>query len=909
MYKNISESSLLEAKTEGEYLKKELYALIRKDESIFDFIQESALDGIWFWDLDNPENGWMNPKFWNTFGYNPKDIPHQSSVCLDIINKEDLAQAINDFNKHCKNPMHPYDQVVRYQHKMGNTVWIHCKSIVIRDEKGKPVRMLGAHTDITKLKKTELNLQKQVEHYQHIIDGTNIGTWEWNVQSGEVIYNERWAKIIGYSLLELHPTSIKTWTNNVHPDDFKKSEQALQDHFEGKTPIYELEARMKHKNGDWVWILARGKVVSWTVKGEPEWMIGAHQEITKQKKDQEKYRLFIEQAPSTIAMFDTNICYIAYSKKWIADYKLKDENIIGKSHYEIFPEIGSEWKQDHQDCLSGKILRCDEDRFEREDGSVQWISWELHPWYKDDNKIGGIIMLTADITRTKEAEIKLKVSEKTFRGNFENAAIGMAITGLDGKWSKVNETLCNILGYTSEELMRLNFQDITHPDDLEADLDLVQELLDGKRSFYHMEKRYLHKNKGIVNVILSASIIRDENESPLYFISQVTDITPRIHAREKLEKALSQLEGIFEASTRVSIVQTDLNGVITKFNKGAENLLGYKRAEVVGKETIKIIHLKEEMLKYGEELSSKLERKVDGFNIFKISLKKEKHITKEWTHVRKDGTQFPVQLTTTAIKNADKITGYLGVATDISEIKKVEKEIKSLLQVANDQNERLKNFAHIVSHNLKSHSGNFNMLLDFYIQENPSIENDEIIKLFRMASRNLTETISHLNEVVLMNTSVDQNLVRLNLNLAITKVMSGITLSARKAEVTIINRVDKSVNVLGVCAYMDSILLNFITNSIKYRSLERDSYVILNTYIDGDFVVLTVKDNGLGIDLNAHHAKLFGMYKTFHQNEDARGIGLFITKNQVEALGGKIDVESKVNQGTTFKIYLKHEKN
>ncbi len=909
MHKNISESSFLTVETDGEYLKKELYALIKKDESIFDFIQESALDGIWFWDLDNPENEWMSPKFWNTLGYDPKDMPHKSSTWQDIINKEDLAQALSNFTKHCKTPNHPYDQIVRYQHKMGHTVWIRCKGIAIRDKKGKPVRMLGAHTDITEQKKAELNLQKQVEHYQHIIDGTNIGTWEWNVQTDEVIYNEKWAKIIGYSLLELHPVSITTWTNCVHPDDLKKSEQVLEDHFSGKTPIYELEARMKHKNGDWIWVLVRGKVVSWTVKGEPEWMVGAHQEITKQKKDQEKYRLFIEQAPSTIAMFDTNMCYIAYSKKWIIDYKIKDENIIGKSHYEVFPEIGAQWKQDHQDCLSGKILRCEEDRFEREDGSVQWISWELHPWYKSNNEVGGIIMLTADITRTKEAEIRLKLSERTFRGNFENAAIGMAIIDLDGKWSKVNDTLCKIVGYTSEELMKLTFQDITHPDDLGADLDLVQELLDGKRSFYHMEKRYFHKNGQIVHIILSASIIRDENESPLYFISQITDITPRIHAREKLEKALSRLEGIFEASTQVSIVQTDLNGIITKFNKGAENLLGYKREEVIGKESVKIIHLNEEMLKYSEELSNKLGRKVEGFDIFSASLKKEKHITKEWTHVRKDGTQFPVQLTTTAIKIADKIIGYLEVAMDISEIKKVEKEIKSLLQVANDQNERLKNFAHIVSHNLKSHSGNFNMLLDFYIKENPGIENDEIIRLFRIAARNLSETIAHLNEVVLMNTSVDQNLIKLNLNLSITKVIRGITLSARKAEVKIINKVDKGINVLGVSAYVDSILLNFITNSIKYRSLERDSYVLLDAYIEGDFVVLTVKDNGLGIDLNTHHAKLFGMYKTFHQNKEARGIGLFITKNQVEALGGKIDVESKVNQGTTFKIYLKYEKN
>ncbi len=191
MHKNISEYSFLEVENKGEYLKNELYELVKKDEAIFDFIQESALDGIWFWDLDNPENGWMSPKFWNTLGYDPKEIPHKSSVWQDIINKEDLTEALNNFNKHCENPKYPYDQIVRYRHRLGHTVWIHCRGIILKDELGKPIRMLGAHTDVTKLKKTELDLKKRIDHYQHIIDGVHIGTWEWNVQTGEIILNEK----------------------------------------------------------------------------------------------------------------------------------------------------------------------------------------------------------------------------------------------------------------------------------------------------------------------------------------------------------------------------------------------------------------------------------------------------------------------------------------------------------------------------------------------------------------------------------------------------------------------------------------------------------------------------------------------------------------------------------------------
>ncbi len=891
------------------YLKRELYTLVKQDESIFDFIQQSALDGLWFWDLKDPENEWMNPKFWTTLGYDPETMPHKASTWQDIINQDDLVLAIENFDKHCKNPKHAYDQVVRYEHKLGHTVWIRCKGIVIRDNNNKPHRMIGAHTDVTKIKKAELKLKKQVERYQHIIDGTNIGIWEWNVQTGQTIFNDRWAEIIGYTLLELEPVSIDTWTRSIHPEDLQKFYRSFDDHFEGKTECYECEVRLRHKNGNWIWVLDKGKVVSWTAKGEPEWVIGTHQEITKHKKDLENHKVFIEQAPGAIAMLDTNMRYIAHSRKWIEDYKIKDKNIIGKSHYEIFPEIGERWKKDHQDCLKGKILESDEDFFERSDGTIQWLSWKLHPWFTSNNKVGRIIMLIEDITRTKEAENQLKLSEKKFRENFENAAIGMAILDITGKWLDVNNSLCNMLGYTHQELKSLSFQEITHPEDLMKDLKHMENLLSGKISYTHIEKRYVHKNGKNVHVILSVSMLRDEYNDPLHFIAQISDITPRVHARSQLQKTLAELEGILEASTQVSIIGTDKDGIITTFNKGAENLLGYKREELISKKTPEILHVKEELEKRSEELSKLSLKHLSGFEIFTALPKNGKPDTKEWTYVRKDGTHFPVLLTITPVKNEDRLVGYLAVAADISKLKNIEKELKSLLKLAHDQNDRLQNFAHIVSHNLKSHSGNFSMLLDLHIQENPELEGNEIVKLFRLASDNLIETIKHLNEVVLMNTTVTQGLSNLNLCKTINKVIQGVKLSAQKANVEIINAVDDNAKILGVPAYLDSIILNFITNSIKYRSPKKESHVILNAYRNDKYIVLTIEDNGLGIDLDKNHSKLFGMYKTFHDHKEARGIGLFITKNQVEAMGGKIDVESEVNVGTTFKVYFKYEKN
>ncbi|ADO78172.1 sensor domain-containing diguanylate cyclase [Halanaerobium praevalens] len=157
---------------QNNYLQNELYNLVQNDNSIFEFIQSGSLDGIWYWDLENPEQEWMSPKFWQTLGYDPEQKKHLASEWQDIIFKEDLKLASENFEKHCADPNHPYDQIVRYRHKNGSTVWIRCRGLAIRDQNGQAIRMLGAHTDITDLKLAEKEVSRLKEEYQKVFNGT-----------------------------------------------------------------------------------------------------------------------------------------------------------------------------------------------------------------------------------------------------------------------------------------------------------------------------------------------------------------------------------------------------------------------------------------------------------------------------------------------------------------------------------------------------------------------------------------------------------------------------------------------------------------------------------------------------------------------------------------------------------------
>jgi PAS domain S-box-containing protein len=148
------------------YLKTELYEKIRQSDELFDFIQQTSLDGLWYWDMQQPEHEWMSERLWQTLGYDPAEMPHRSDAWQSLVNADDLAVVHQALTKHLENPDEAFDQILRYRHKNGSTVWIRCRGVVIRDADGTPIRMLGTHNDVTQLKQTELSLREQHEALQ-----------------------------------------------------------------------------------------------------------------------------------------------------------------------------------------------------------------------------------------------------------------------------------------------------------------------------------------------------------------------------------------------------------------------------------------------------------------------------------------------------------------------------------------------------------------------------------------------------------------------------------------------------------------------------------------------------------------------------------------------------------------------
>jgi len=293
---------------------------------------------------------------------------------------------------------------------------------------------------------------------------------------------------------------------------------------------------------------------------------------------------FIKHAPAAVAMLDNEMRYLQASDRWLMDYHLLGQDIIGKSHYDVFPDIPDRWREVHRRVLAGATERCEQDPFPRADGTTEWLHWEVRPWFKPDGQIGGVIMFTQVITERRRVEDALRLSENRFRSAMQNSPIGMGLVALDGCWVEVNPALCRIVGYSAEELVAANFQDIAHPDDREGDTGFISDLLTRKLENYQTEKRYLHKDSSIVWGQLNVSLIRNPDGAPRHFVFQVQNITERKRSMFELIGAntrYAQHEAALTALTRSYVTEpSSLNSVLQKITEVVARALDVNRVSI-----------------------------------------------------------------------------------------------------------------------------------------------------------------------------------------------------------------------------------------------------------------------------------------------------------------------------------------
>jgi PAS domain S-box-containing protein len=246
----------------------------------------------------------------------------------------------------------------------------------------------------------------------------------------------------------------------------------------------------------------------------------------------------------------------------------------------------------------------------------------------------------------------------------------------------------------------------------------------------------------------------------------------------------------------------------------------------------------------------------------------------------------------------------IGTHVDITDCIENDSRLKKSLNLVTGQNKKLRNFAHIVTHNLKEHSGNFRSLLEFYDEAKNKEDKEESIAFLKILSSSLDKTITNLNRIVSIDTKKELEIEKIYISEYIKRAIDLLDIIIIEHNVTINNLIDERLFVNFSPAYMESIIQNLLSNAIKYKHPERSPIITLNASIDEDSITIEVSDNGLGVNLEKYGNAIFGLYKTFHHNENAEGVGLYLIKSQIESFGGSIHIESDVGVGSKFIIEI-----
>lgn len=460
-----------------------------------------------------------------------------------------------------------------------------------------------------------------------------------------------------------------------------------------------------------------------------------------------------------------------------------------------------------------------------------------------------------------------------------------------------NKGIQGIFGYKKEDVGNTIqwWFDKIHPEDSLKMSVKVYSYIEQKTEKWQDYYRFLCSDGTYKYVYDRGFLVKDEANNVVRVIGAMQDITKL----KEEEQRLRLLETVI-TQTKDSIVitesETNERGTpkIVYVNPAFTKLTGYNSKEVIGK-TSKVF-------------MSKIAVKADMRNLTN-AIKKKEEISFETINKNKQNNEYWVNFTMIPISNFDnEHSHWISIQRDISKEKEREEEREHLISELTQNNKDLKQFSYITSHNLRAPLSNLTGLLNL-IEDIP-IENEELKELldgFSKSTGLLNETINDLVNVIIIKDSPSIQKEEVVIRDVFENVFSQLTFIIGLQKPILKLAFDNAKTLVINKSYLESILLNLMTNSLKYRDESRQLKISISSHIEENMTIIEFTDNGIGIDLVRNKDKIFGLYQRFHNHTDSKGLGLYLVKSQVEAMGGTIAIASEVGKGTSFKISFKNQ--
>lgn len=800
---------------------------------------------------------------------------------------------------------------------LGNQRFFTRKFIPIYHSDGQFDMMTGYGIEITQSKKINEEILKSRQLTTSVIQNAAVGIIVQGPQSEFLEYNKSACEMLGLTEDQMiGKSSFHPHWKVVHLDgsEFKAEEHPVPQVIKNLIPVKNVTMGVHRPlTNDLVWLLVDAIPV-FNDKKELVYVICTFNDITARKKAEdaliesnERFK-YASQATSD-ALWDWNIItneiFVGESYNLLFGYQFDNNVIPGEFCESLVHPVD---KEDYENSIEKAFIEnkqkwSHEYRYLKSDGSYAFVSDKAIIIRDENGNPVRMIGAMQDITQEKLLKHELQQSEERFKGAFNNSSFGSALVSLNGNWIVVNNRMTEILGYTKEEFKELSFVEFTYKDDVEIDLAYKKQMDEGEISYFHFEKRFIHKNQSLVWVHLSVSTVKDSNGNVQYYVAQVVDISERKRMEEENrllieENNRNKAQQLIEAKNWYRLLADNTIDLVCLHNLDSsfkyvspsiKNLLGYTPEDLIGKYPADLVH-PEDLAKFKNQIG-------------KI-IKENKRISEQVRLLNSYGEYQWFETNATLVYENNVPVSYQSSTRDITQRKKAEKIIEDTLIQERQLNELRTNLVSTISHEFRTPMTTIRTsaeLIAMYIENSNFNNTPQVEKRIETITKEIDRIVELMDAVLTISKDdadkTSFNPVICNLKeicLDVIETSFAHQKDNRIVEVFFESSISTIFADINLIKYT---LFNLLSNAFKYSV--GFGNVKLNLKEKDENIIVEVIDNGIGIPED-DQPKLFN---TFFRASNSNGIqgtglGLYIIKTFTEKNSGSVTLESQLGKGT-----------